>query len=197
MDALGIERARWVGHDWGAFAGWHAMTEHGERFERFMPVSIPHPWLPEGPPDPRRLARGWYQVVLAAPLLGRLAHGRIGFPGQILRKARVAGEWSDEEIDFYQELLRRPRYREASTQYYRAFLVRELPLLVKGQFRDRRLTVPTRLVAGRSDALLRGMGDEYREHADEMEIHYIEGAGHWLPEESPEAVLEHALEFLP
>jgi pimeloyl-ACP methyl ester carboxylesterase len=197
MDELGIERARWVGHDWGGFAGWHAMTEHGERFERFMPVSIPHPWLPDGPPEPARLARAWYQAVLAAPVLGPLAIGPIGFPRQVLLKSRKAGSWSDHELDLYEELLRRPGYKGASVQYYRTFLLRELVPLARGQFKDRRLTVRTRLVAGRADALLRGMGDEYEEHADDMEIAYVDGAAHWLPEEAPGAVLDHALEFLP
>jgi pimeloyl-ACP methyl ester carboxylesterase len=197
MDVLRIECARWVGHDWGGFAGWHAMTEHPERFERFMPLSIPHPWLPDGPPDPKRLARAWYQVVLAAPILGRLAVGPIRFPRQILEKGRLAGRWSDDELDLYEELLRRPGYTEASIQYYRSFLLRELVPLSKGQFSERRLTVPTRLVAGRRDVLLRGMGDEYRQHADDMEVLYVDGAGHWLLDEDPDAVLEIALGFLP
>lgn len=196
MDALGLERVRWVGHDWGAFAGWHAVTEHPERFERFMPLAVPHPWQPDGPPDPRRLLRAWYQVVLAAPVLGRLAHGPIAFPARVLRASRKAGSWTDAEVDFYLELLRRPRYRDASIQYYRTFLTRELPALARGQFSDRRLTVPTRLLVGRSDAVVRDMGDEWREHADDMEVRWIDGAAHWLPEEAPEAVLEHAFEFL-
>jgi pimeloyl-ACP methyl ester carboxylesterase len=196
MDALGIEQARWMGHDWGAFGAWHVMTESPERFVRFMPMSIPHPWQPEGRPDPRRLLRAWYQVVLAAPLLGRLAHGPIRFPRKILSRSRVVGEWADEELDYYEQLLRRPGYRDASIRYYRTFVTRELPKLARGQFEDRRLSVPTRLVVGTKDPVAE-MGREYREHADDMEIVSVEGAGHWLPEEKPDAVLEIALGFLP
>src|SRR3712207_7257019 len=42
MDVLGIERARYVGHDWGAVAGWHLTIGNPHRFERFMPLSVPH-----------------------------------------------------------------------------------------------------------------------------------------------------------
>jgi pimeloyl-ACP methyl ester carboxylesterase len=196
MDTLEIERARWLGHDWGAFGGWHVMTESPERFERFMPMSVPHPWRPAGPPDPRRLLSAWYQVVLGGPVIGRLAHGPIGFPRNILERARVAGEWEDGELDFYEGLLRRDGYRDASIQYYRTFVTKELLALARGQFDDRRLTVPTRLVVGSKDRVAQ-MGDEYRDHADDMEIVTIDGAGHWLPEEKPEAVLEVALGFLP
>lgn len=196
MDTLGIERARWMGHDWGAFGGWHVMTESPERFERFMPMSVPHPWRPSGPPDPRRLLSAWYQVVLGGPVIGRLAHGPIGFPRQILSRSRVEGDWAEEDLDFYEELLRRDGYRDASIQYYRTFVTKELLALARGQFDDRRLTVPTRLVVGSKDRVAQ-MGDEYREHADDMEVVSIDGAGHWLPEEKPEAVLEVALGFLP
>src|ERR687885_2290065 len=44
LDQLGIERVRWVGHDWGAYAGMLAALRHPERIERLMALSIPHPW---------------------------------------------------------------------------------------------------------------------------------------------------------
>lgn len=197
MDALGIERARYVGHDWGAFAGWHVTTRHPERFERFMPLSIPHPWVPEGPPDPRRLLRAWYQAVLATPLLGRLAIGPVGFPGAIMRRSRLAGEWGDGEVELYEELMRRPGYTSATMQYYRTFLLREMLPLARGQFTDRHLSVPTRLVTGTRDRITRDMDEGYREHTDDMEVVRVDGAGHWLPEEKPQAVLDVALGFLP
>jgi pimeloyl-ACP methyl ester carboxylesterase len=195
MDVLGIETARWVGHDWGSMAGFHAVTEFPDRFERFMPLSMPHPWQPDGPPDPSRLLRLWYQVVLATPLVGRAAIGA-GFVERILRASRKAGEWTEKDLRFYDELVRRPGYTSSTMQYYRSFLLREVVPLARGQFRERRLTVPTRLLGGTSDAILQDMGDDYRDYADDMEIIWIDGAAHWLPEEKPEAVLEIALGFL-
>src|SRR5438045_656957 len=67
MDELRIERASWVGHDWGGFAGWHAMTEHGERFERFMPLSIPPPW----PAAPTRSCAAWATSTRTTPTTWR------------------------------------------------------------------------------------------------------------------------------
>jgi pimeloyl-ACP methyl ester carboxylesterase len=196
MDELGIDRARYMGHDWGAMVGFHATTASPERFERFVPMSFPQPWPPEAT-DPKRFLRLWYMAVLAAPVVGRLAHGPIGFPRAVLQKSRVAGSWTDEELDFYADLLKRDGYRDASIQYYRTFLTREALPLARGQFRERRLPVPTRLLVGKSDAVAHGMGDEYRDYADDMEVVQIDGAAHWLPEEKPDAVLELALAFLP
>jgi pimeloyl-ACP methyl ester carboxylesterase len=196
LDEVGIGRVRWVGHDWGAFAGFHAATLHPDRIERFMPCSVPHPWPPEGPPDPRRILNAWYQFVLAAPLLGRLAIGTLDFHSQVLRSARKRGEWGDE-LDLYERAVKRPGYVDASIQYYRTFVLHEMLPLARGQFRDRRLTVPTRLVVGTEDPVAKGLGDEFRDYADDMELEWVEGVGHFLPEERPEVLRELALGFLP
>ena len=93
-----------------------------------MPLSMPHPWPPEGRPDPRRLLRVWYQVVLAAPVHRTAGDRDGGFPGQILAQGRAsAGQLVRRgALTLYEGLLRRPGYVNASAQYYRSFLLREL-----------------------------------------------------------------------
>ena len=111
LDKLGIERVRWVGHDWGGYIGTLAALRHPERIERFVCLSIPHPWQRE-----RTLAElvgsAWYQLVLSAPVLGKLAIGRLGFPRLVLTKGRVAGSYTDEEgclsLPGFSERVRRP-----------------------------------------------------------------------------------------
>src|ERR671917_2322613 len=67
---LGIQRFRYVGHDWGAYVGMLAALREPARVERLVALSIPHPW--QGRPDPRLMLYGTYQLVLAGPL-GRIA----------------------------------------------------------------------------------------------------------------------------
>lgn len=43
LDALGIEKVRLVGHDWGAVQGWHLAIRHPERVERYVAMSVGHP----------------------------------------------------------------------------------------------------------------------------------------------------------
>ena len=67
---------------------------------------------------------------------------------------------------------------------------RELPAIARGTYVRGRLTVPTRLVVGRSDPVIREAGlDGYQAHADDMTVELIDG-GHFLPEERPDAVAE-------
>ena len=45
VDALGYERVRVVGHDWGGFVAFLAALRAPERFERFCCLGSPTPWL--------------------------------------------------------------------------------------------------------------------------------------------------------
>ena len=48
LDALGIDRAHIVGHDWGAATTYLAITRHPERFERAVTLAVPPtPRIPE------------------------------------------------------------------------------------------------------------------------------------------------------
>ncbi len=55
MDALDLERATFVGHDWGALILWHMAMLAPDRIERLINLNIPH--YPRAPTDPIELAR--------------------------------------------------------------------------------------------------------------------------------------------
>ena len=124
LDALGIERVSWVGHDWGAYTGMLAALRHPERIERFVAMSMPHPWQRE-----RSVldiaSSAWYQVVLSAPVVGKLAIGRLGVPRLALKRGRAKGSYTDEELDTYMDVIKEPDATEASMRMYRHFLVHD------------------------------------------------------------------------
>jgi len=55
LDALELERATFVGHDWGALVLWHMALLQPERIERMAVLNIP--FWPRAPADPIELAR--------------------------------------------------------------------------------------------------------------------------------------------
>lgn len=55
LDALGLERAVFVGHDWGALVLWQMAMLAPERIEQLIILNIPH--FPRSPIDPVELMR--------------------------------------------------------------------------------------------------------------------------------------------
>jgi len=55
LDALDLERAVFVGHDWGALVLWHMAMLAPDRIEKLINLNIPH--YPRSPVEPIQLAR--------------------------------------------------------------------------------------------------------------------------------------------
>ena len=55
LDALKIERATFIGHDWGALILWHMAMLAPDRIERLIALNIPH--HPRSPLEPMELTR--------------------------------------------------------------------------------------------------------------------------------------------
>jgi len=66
---------------------------------------------------------------------------------------------------------------------------------VQGHFRTKRLHTPTRLLIGERDPIGKGVDRTFERYADDMTLEWVPSAGHFLPEETPELVLERALAF--
>jgi pimeloyl-ACP methyl ester carboxylesterase len=198
LDALGLERVRLAGHDWGGWTGFLVSMRHPERVERYLALNIPPPW---GKLDLRTVAnmwRFWYQALLASPGLGRwVVRNRPEFVRFLLKgSARGKEIWSEEELEAFSEPLREEARANATVQLYRTFLTRELPKLSRGAYESLRLTVPTLLLFGTDDfaistALLRG----YEPYADDMVLELVPDCGHFIAEERPQLVTERALDF--
>lgn len=187
LDALGLDRVGLVGVDWGAFAGFLGALRAPERFTGFVALAISHPW-PEVSrvPDPWQLARIWYQLAIATPVLGRTLLQRRAH--QLIERAG-GGVWDERTIAIYAEALRRPATAAASVALYRTFLTRELPALARGRYSGDRLEVPTLLLIGERDPVLRPSAVAgFEQHGDALSLEWLAGAHHWLPEERPDDV---------
>jgi pimeloyl-ACP methyl ester carboxylesterase len=181
LDALGIERAGLVGHDWGGWAGWFLCLDAPERIRAFLALNIIHPWQPRR----RLLATAWrlyYQWLLSAPVVGE----RLLRDGRRLRGA-LRPFIDEAALDAYLDVLD----PAASVQLYRQFVLRDAPALAAA-VRSRRIDLPVRLLFGRDDAAqdprqLRGL----RAHAPDSAIELVD-ASHWIVDERPDLVADRA-----
>ncbi len=166
--------------------------------ERYLALNIIHPWPRLDPRGMLDLWRPLHAYVLSAPILGqRLLRHAPAVLRRVLEAAAVRPDtFTRAELDAFAEPLREPERARATAALYRAFVLRELPALVRGRYAGARLTTPTLFLFGTADwviseRMLRGFED----HADEMELELVPGVGHFIVDERPELVVERALEF--
>lgn len=196
LDALGIERVGYLGHDWGAFVGFILAIRYPERISALLAASIPHPWPSDHDRrNPRRLLAFTYQVPLSTPLLGELLV-LAGLPTRMIQAGSADGSFTAAQLAVYDATWRTRRGARVSTQMYRSFLLRELVPILKGRFADARLEQPARLLMGEHDPLAAGadLGGHER-GAPNLIVERVPGAAHFLPEECPDLVAQRAEEL--
>jgi pimeloyl-ACP methyl ester carboxylesterase len=191
LDALDIERAHVIGHDWGGFVSFLLALDYPERVDRMVVCNAPHPWLPFWRTLPQ-LWRTWYAVLNALP--GRTApsrrynhwlFGHVGFEG-----------WSVEEMDVYSDRLEDPARAHATRAVYRYYLRTANQILVARRWKSSRLTVPTRILLGANDRHIpAGSVASAPRHGDDVEVEIVPGCGHYLPEQRPDLLAERASEL--
>jgi pimeloyl-ACP methyl ester carboxylesterase len=184
LDALGLERVTFAGHDWGAYIGFMLALEHPQRIESFLALNVIPPWPSRDPGiglDAWRLA---YMPLLATPQLGRVA-------GRALARRGLPAE-----ADAFVDRLEGERGR-ATEQLYRTFLLRELPRLARGRFSAGQLSVQSRLLFGTRDLVLSTrMAKAAAAQTDRLELELVADAGHFIVDEKPELVADRLLGLL-
>ncbi len=196
LDALGLERVKLVGHDWGGWLGYLLCIRAPQRFDRYLALNILTPW-----PNRRVLMpefwRFSYQLVISAPGLGYRMH-RSGkwVPRMLVGASVVRKNWDQATLRSFADNLAEPDRARACVQMYRTFVTKESPELLRGRYAHDRSHVPTLHLHGTDDAALRPkMLAGYQRYVDEMTVELVPGCGHFIADEMPDLVAARALEF--
>jgi pimeloyl-ACP methyl ester carboxylesterase len=198
LDELELDQVDLIGHDWGGYAGFLLCLGQPRRIRRYLALGIVHPWFEPPRVSPQSLQRSAYQFLLASPLIGESVLRFVpGFVKLALRRgAHPSMRWSEQEMDCFAESFRSRDHALASSHVYRSFLTRELPRLKKGHYRSQRSPVPTRILTGEADPVIRAdILAGFEPYADEMSVEEVPGCGHFIAEEKPEIVIERAREL--
>lgn len=196
LDELGIERVQLVGHDWGGWIGFLLCLRAPRRFERYLALNILPPWTTVGAMAPH-LWRFWYQWLILSPGIGYSLHRSGAFVPKVLVGASTSREpWDAETLRIFGDRFTEPARARAAVQMYRVFNLRETLPIVRGRYARERLTVPTRMLFGTDDKALRpDVLAGYELHAEDMEVEFLPGCGHFPAEEMPDLVAARAREF--
>ena len=118
-------------------------------------------------------------------------------PRHLLRGYTASpGSISDEDLATFIGRLHAPGHPEAGSALYRSLILPEMGRFASGAYRKRRLTVPTVALLGGADAGVRpGMLDVHGDPADDLAGDVVAGAGHFLADDRPDAVVAAALDL--
>jgi pimeloyl-ACP methyl ester carboxylesterase len=195
MDAMGLERVKLVGHDWGGYVGFIMCVLAPERIERFVVGNVGHLWPKT---SLRGLLNSWrfvYQVPMVAPWVGPRVTRRRGFVRRFIA-AREDGVFTADELEAFEAPLRDPARSPSTAGYYRAFVRHDLPLLLRRHWEAYRLTVPTLMLYGVDDFVIRpSMLAGYERFADDMRIENVADTAHFIVDARPELFAQRAREF--
>ncbi len=181
-DAVGAARFHVVGHDWGGVVAWGLGTHHGDRLASLTSLTTPHPsafarslWTST------QLLRSWYVLFYQLPVLPELgAATSVG--RRLFHRTLVRSGLSAERADRY---LARQQSGAAgpSINWYRG-----IPFAPPAALKV--VDVPTLYVyAGGDFALGRAAAEDTRRYVGEdYRYEVIEGASHWLPEQSADEI---------
>jgi pimeloyl-ACP methyl ester carboxylesterase len=188
LDALGIDRAGLVGHDWGGFTAFLLAARHPERISTALVCNAPSPWARATPRMALELWRSWYAVVLASPAGPHLL-GRTDLVKRALVQDTGGRGFTEEDLERFAAALRPPERARASQQLYRSYL-RTVASVAGGGDLVPRLQVPARLLFGMRDrAIARALVEDF------PGVEFVDG-GHFVVDECPELVSRRAHELL-
>jgi pimeloyl-ACP methyl ester carboxylesterase len=196
MDALGHERFAVVGHDTGFAIGYALAADHPDRIDRVALAEIPG--SPGAAPSP--------PVFVPGPINDRLWHlpfNRLEKINEQLVEGReriffgwefdaAAQKLPDEVIDYYVGLLSDPDALRGSFGFYRAL---DATIAQDGQRKTRRLSMPV-LAIGGAASFGEHVADAMKLVADDVQGVVVPGAGHFVAEEAPDAMLQALRAFL-
>ncbi len=208
LDHEGVERAHFVGHDWGAASVWPLGLTHPDRVLSLTGLSVPY--APPAPAPPteifrRRLGEDFYMLRFhrdeVVPALERdVAHtlalvldGRMDALGSDAAADRPS--WLPEDVF--------ARYVAAFTRTGFAPALRYYRNLDANWHLSTERTTTTPIeatslfVTGSEDLVRRFMPAEPGAASFRaLELHVVDGAGHWVHQEKPEEVNALLLDHL-
>ncbi len=174
LDALGVARARVVGHDWGALQGWYLAMRHPERVERYLALSVGHPAAYAHAGIAQKL-KAYYAILIQLRHVVEFVITRFDW----LLFRLFAG--FPEEFPRWRLQLSRPGRLTAGFNYYRANLRRVLSQ------KDGRVTIPVVGIWSSRDRFLteRQMVQSARFCDAGWTYVRVDGLKHWMQLDDP------------
>jgi pimeloyl-ACP methyl ester carboxylesterase len=187
-DAFQFEKFHLVGHDWGSAVGWATAALYSERIISWTALSVPHldAFFDAINTDKDQQQKSQYIKFFKKPILPELYFKIFGYTylKNIWRKS------SQLEIEKYLEVFKQRGALKASLNWYRANMNNEDKFIGD-------ITTPTLIIYGLKDMAIgeKSVDESEKYLTGDYKIEKLK-AGHWLIQESFEAVSNSILQHL-
>ncbi|MFZ5859006.1 MAG: alpha/beta fold hydrolase [Chloroflexota bacterium] len=199
LDHFGIQKARLVGHDWGALVAWTVALQHPDRLEKLAILNVPHPDVMTrfvlGNSAQRK--KSWYVFLFQLPFVEwMLSRNNFHYLARVLTGRKDS--FTLEDILEYKKAWGQPRALTSMLNWYRAIVRRSL----RGSWNpnkvtSRRVQVPTLMLWGKRDvALSHEMAQPSIELCERGELVTFERATHWVQHDAADEVNQKLIAFL-
>jgi pimeloyl-ACP methyl ester carboxylesterase len=184
LDALGVEKAHVIGHDWGAQVGWLLAALHPDRVSTLTAISVPHPRALRLAMRvrPTQRARFAYFALFRSPIAERFLLG--GGAAALRAMLRPIGD----RASLYVDAMREPGRLTGGLNWYRGLAGGDLGGVGV-------ITVPTTYVwSDRDGVVARTAALRTRDWVEaDYQLVVLRGVSHWVPEQAPTALADAAL----
>jgi pimeloyl-ACP methyl ester carboxylesterase len=184
LDALDLDGAHVVGHDWGALVAWNLAARHPERVRTLTAVSVPHPvaMAHAMSTDPEQKMRSSYIELFRQD--GKAERVLLADDAAALR--RMFAGMGEDRVEAYVRPMLEPGALTAALNWYRAMSRADLAGPV---------AVPTTFVWSDGDVAVgetaaRACGAQV---TGDFRFVALPGVTHWIPDEAPAALAEAVL----
>ena len=186
LDALGIDKADIVAHDWGAAVAWLTAAAHPNRVRRLVVLSVPHPLAPF---TLRQREMAWYMLFFQ---FEGIAEAWLQRDDWVLFREMLRG---NGDIDRYISDLSRPDALKASLNWYRANVAPHLP---ESPRKLPPVEAPTLGIWSSNDHYLDGERMKMSGQFVKARWRYeqIDDASHWIPLDAPDRLNRLLIEWL-
>lgn len=209
LDHLGHDRMVLVAHDWGGGVAWAFAHRYPERLDRLVIINSPHPgvFARELLNNPRQQAASEYMNLFRRHDAEQvLSENNYAYLVDALSRWGTRWQLADEQRQRYIEAWSQPGALAGGLNYYRISPLHpatsDAEKAVLKQVADAprevfSVSVPTLVIWGEQDeALLTGNLEGLATYVDDLTVHRIPEASHWVVHEYPDLVNRRIRDFI-
>ncbi len=201
FDHFGIQKARLVGHDWGAVVAWTVAINHPERLEKLAILNVPHPDVMTDfvLNNSAQRKKSWYVFFFQIPWFVEWTLGRNNYHN-LARMLVGSGRkltFTEQDVTEYKKAWSQKGALTGMINWYRAAMRRGLRYAFSKKSPARRVHVPTMMLWGKRDvALSSEMAQPSIDLCDDGELTFFEKSTHWVQHDASEEVNQKLIGFM-